>query len=122
MTSHADIPGIPHLRIARPVKNLAQTLEQYRSGLGLSELYAFNDHAGFSGIMLGFPCAGWHFEFTTCFHHPVEPINTLENLIVLYYPDEKEWAKRCKRMTEAGWEVMSFNPYWEKRGEGEDME
>ena len=43
----------PHLRIARPVRDLARAVDQYQRGLGLEQLARFVDHAGFDGAMLG---------------------------------------------------------------------
>lgn len=44
-------------------------------------------------------------------------MQTKEDLLVLYYPDENEWGHACKRMADAGYEkANSFNPYWEENG------
>ena len=51
-----------HLRIAKPVSNLARTQAIYCKGLGLHVVGNFQDHEGFDGVMLGFPDAGYHFE------------------------------------------------------------
>lgn len=107
----------PHLRIARPVTELARSVELYRSGLGLCLLGHFEDHEGFDGAMLGTPGAAWHFEFTHAGHHPVPPTPTPEDLVVLYLPDAGEWRAACDRMLNAGFlPVTSFNPYWDVRG------
>jgi hypothetical protein len=38
-------------------------------------------------------------------------------LLVLYYPDENEWAHGCERMINAGFRMTgSFNPYWDVNG------
>ncbi|GFZ43361.1 hypothetical protein JCM24511_01081 [Saitozyma sp. JCM 24511] len=109
----------PHLRVARPVTDLALSSKQYTSGLGLSVLFSFSEHAGFSGIMLGHPTssAGWHLELTVCHAHAVKPHPTPEDLLVLYLPDRTGWAARCAEMESAGWKrVESYNPYWDDRG------
>ncbi len=46
------------------------------------------DHDGFDGVMLAFPTADYHFEFTICHGHAVRPSPTAEDLVVLYVPDE----------------------------------
>ena len=51
----------PHLRIARPVIDLARSAKLYRDGLGLELLGSFEDHAGFDGVMLGVPGGRWGF-------------------------------------------------------------
>ena len=107
----------PHLRIARPVRDLERSAAMYERGLGLERIGGFVDHAGFDGVMLGWPGAGQHFEFTHCRHHPVEPRATPEDLVVLYVPDRAEWQARCEALRAAGFvEVEPFNPYWKERG------
>lgn len=106
-----------HLRVARPVSDLARTGRMYKAGLGLSELGSFENHDGFDGVMLGSPDAHFHLEFTFCRHHPVRPAPTVEDLLVFYVPDPGAWAQRCAMMLAAGFlEVRSFNPYWSERG------
>jgi hypothetical protein len=106
-----------HMRIARPVTNLERSFLMYSQGLGLRKIAEFNDLDGFNGIMLGREGESWHIEFTFCLNHPVQPVQTEDDLLVLYYSDENEWAQACKRMTEAGFKtVKSFNPYWDVNG------
>ncbi len=107
----------PHLRIARPVTDLARSVEMYCRGLGLTILGSFEDHAGFDGAMLGSRGSGYHLEFTRCHAHRVTPTPTAEDLLVLYIPDENEWQASCNSMLAARFkQVASFNPYWEVRG------
>ena len=106
-----------HLRIARPVSDLARAVAMYVEGLGWQVLGSFEDHAGFDGVMLGVAGAGHHLEFTCCRDHPVAPTPTIEDLLVLYIPQFDEWAAACARMLAAGFEpVAAFNPYWDARG------
>ena len=108
-----------HLRIARPVTDIARSAAMYRHGLGLLQIGAFADHDGFDGVMLGFGGgdAGFHFEFTVCRAHPVAPAPTPEDLLVFYEPDAQAWQSRCSAMLAAGFaEVGSFNPYWAANG------
>ena len=107
----------PHLRIARPVRDLARTKDMYARGLGFRVLGGFEDHDGFDGLMLGVPGADYHFEFTCSRHDPVQPSPTVEDLIVLYIPLESEWQEMCARALAAGFkQVAAFNPYWQVRG------
>lgn len=109
--------GPAHLRIARPVTDLARAAAMYREGLGLRVLASFEDHAGFDGVMLGMDGAGWHIEFTHCRTHPVTPAPTAEDLVVLYVPEPAGWEAANVRMAAAGFRpVASFNPYWDARG------
>ncbi len=106
-----------HLRIARPVSDLARSVAQYTQGLGLAQLGSFKDHAGFDGTMLGTPGAGFHWEFTVCKSHPVVPAPTPEDLLVFYVPEPEAWQARCSAMLAAGFvEVPPFNPYWAQSG------
>ena len=106
-----------HLRIARPVRNLARSVAMYRQGLALDELGSFSDHQGFDGAMLGNPGTQFHLEFTFCRNHPVQPCPTEEDLLVFYVPESGAWARRCAALLAAGFqEVESFNPYWSASG------
>jgi catechol 2,3-dioxygenase-like lactoylglutathione lyase family enzyme len=89
----------------------------YCNGLGLREIGRFEDHAGFDGAMLGRAGMHYHFEFTHCRTHPVNPTPTGEDLVVLYVPDEGEWQSICAALLAAGFtETVAFNPYWMRRG------
>ena len=107
----------PHLRVARPVGDLARSVAMYREGLGLRVIGHFEDHQGFDGVMLGRAGSSYHFEFTRCRAHPVRPTPTREDLVVLYIPGSNEWQAACSRMSIAGFKtVPAFNPYWDARG------
>lgn len=84
----------PHLRIARPVRDLDRSAALYERGLDFKRLGAFADHAGFDGIMLGPEGASYHFEFTRCRTQAVMPSPSAEDLLVFYLPDavQAAWA------------------------------
>ena len=108
---------LPHLRIARPVSDLARAGNMYSRGLGFPVLEAFEDHEGFDGLMLGVSGADYHFEFTRCRRHPVLPSPTVEDLVVFYVPAETQWQAMGARVLAAGFkQVAAFNPYWDVRG------
>jgi hypothetical protein len=110
---------LPTLRIARPVRDLDRAEAMYVAGLDLARLSRFGGpgHAGFAGSILGWRGAPWHLEFTVCADHPVAPVSTAEDLLVLYIEDEVEWTTRCAAMRDAGFcEVEPFNPWWSERG------
>ena len=89
----------------------------YRRGLGLRVVGHFEDHEGFDGVMLGSPGSDYHFEFTRHRLHPVAPSPTAEDLVVFYLPVLAEWEAACANMRTAGFQqVVSFNPYWDRRG------
>lgn len=106
-----------HLRIARPVSDLARTRDMYCRGLGLQVVASFEDHDGFDGVMLGWAGGAYHFEFTRSRKHPVRPAPTVEDLAVFYFPSAAEWQAACVRMLHAGFkQVAAFNPYWDRMG------
>jgi catechol 2,3-dioxygenase-like lactoylglutathione lyase family enzyme len=106
-----------HLRIARPVTNIDRSASMYCQGLGLKVIGRFEGHLGFSGVMLGQAGGQYHFEFTHCEMHPIQPSATVEDLVVLYFPDRSAWEAACAMMTAAGFTpVKSINPYWDSKG------
>jgi catechol 2,3-dioxygenase-like lactoylglutathione lyase family enzyme len=106
-----------HLRVARPVSDLARAEEMYTRGLGYEVLGRFADHAGFDGVMLGDPGGIYHLEFTYAREHPITPTPTVDDLLVLYIPADAQWHAACASMLAAGFRhVPSFNPYWDERG------
>jgi catechol 2,3-dioxygenase-like lactoylglutathione lyase family enzyme len=111
------MPPVPHLRIARPVSDLAATRAMYCRGLGLRVIGSFENHDGFDGIMLGVAGSSHHFEFTRAREHPVAPTPTAEDLMIFYLPKSAEWRSACADMLAAGFkQVAAFNPYWDARG------
>ena len=89
----------------------------YSHGLGIERLSHFVDHEGFDGVILGWPQAPYHIEFTSRKGHPVGTAPSKDHLLVFYVPDEKEWKQRCAKMISAGFkEVESYNPYWDLEG------
>jgi catechol 2,3-dioxygenase-like lactoylglutathione lyase family enzyme len=105
------------LRVARPTNDLEAVIRFYRDGLGLAELYRFEDHDGFDGVMLGQAGAPYHFEFTRARGHDAGRAPTQDNLIVFYLPHRAEWEDAISRMKSSGFPpVPSFNPFWDKQG------
>ncbi len=104
-----------HLRIARPTDDLERAAHFYRAGLGFEELYRFEDHEGFDGIMLGHRGASYHLELTHKRGHHVGRAPTEDNLMVFYLPDTAAWQRAIDRLRASGYEpVKPFNPYWER--------
>lgn len=105
------------LRVARPTDDLESVATFYRDGLGFAELFRFEDHDGFNGVMLGLPGAAYHLEFTTAQGHRAGRAPTADNLLVFYLPDAQQWNDAVARLRSAGYEpVASFNPYWDRDG------
>lgn len=106
------------LRVARPVTDLLKSRDIYCRGLGFEVLGSFENHAGFSGIMLGKPGLPWHLEFTLCHDHPITPRPSEDDLLVFYLPEQNAWQQTCQMMSAAGFVgVTSFNPYWDQSGQ-----
>ncbi|RZK86665.1 MAG: VOC family protein, partial [Hymenobacter sp.] len=89
---------IPKLRIARPTNDLAALRGFYVQGVGMSELYAFTQHDGFDGLMVGHPQAPYHLEFTRQAGHVAPPAPTAEHLLVFYYPEPADWQAAVARL------------------------
>ena len=105
------------MRVARPTDNLEAVTRFYKDALGFAELYRFEGHDGFDGVMLGQPGAAYHLEFTTSRGHAAGRAPTADNLLVFYLPEERAWADAVARMRRHGHEpVKSFNPYWDRQG------
>ena len=108
---------VPTLRVARPTNDLAALRHFYVEGLRLKELYAFAEHDGFDGLILGHPRAPYHLEFTRQAGVLVPPAPTAENLLVFYLPDAAEWQAAVARMQAAGYApVPAHNNYWDRQG------
>lgn len=105
------------LRVARPTDKLDEVIRFYRDGLGLNVVGSFEDHDGFTGVMLGIAGAPYHLEFTHKSGENVGRAPTHDNLLVFYLPDEGEWRAVNERLARAGYEsVPSFNPFWDVDG------
>lgn len=109
----AQLP-VRQVRIARPTDRLEQVVRFYRDGLGLAEIDRFEDHDGFSGVMLGLPGSEYHLEFTTHVDGSPGDAPSGENLLVLYFGSAAEAATAAERLAGLGHDpVRPENPYWE---------
>ncbi len=84
------------LRVARPTDNLNEVVDFYTKGLGLEVLYKFQDHEGFDGVMVGFPGAAYHLEFTSHRGHSVGHAPTQDNLLIFYFPIKPNGWRRLE--------------------------
>jgi catechol 2,3-dioxygenase-like lactoylglutathione lyase family enzyme len=108
---------VAQVRIARPTDRLAEVVRFYVEGLGLRELYRFENHAGYDGVMLGLPGTGHHLEFTTHVDGSPGDAPSAENLLVLYFSTETQMYDVAQRLGEFGVEpVLAENPYWAANG------
>jgi catechol 2,3-dioxygenase-like lactoylglutathione lyase family enzyme len=107
----------PTLRIARPTDSIEALLPFYVDGLGFQVLTRFNDHEGFSGVVLGHPGQAYHLEFTRHTGHKVGRAPSPDNLLVFYLPQRLAYQAGIGAMVEAGFKpVASTNPYWQQHG------
>jgi catechol 2,3-dioxygenase-like lactoylglutathione lyase family enzyme len=103
------------VRFARPTDRLDDVLRFYEEGLGLARVGSFEDHAGYSGVMLGLPGEEVHLELTTHADGSPGPAPTRDNLLVLYLRDRDPIGAIERRMRALGHEpVEPENPYWER--------
>ena len=106
----ADVAAV---RFARPTDRLAEVLRFYEEGLGLRRVDSFEDHGGYSGVMLGLPGEEVHLELTTHVAGSPCPAPTRDNLLVLYLTSREAIAAIEERMRLLGHEpVEPENPYW----------
>jgi catechol 2,3-dioxygenase-like lactoylglutathione lyase family enzyme len=105
------------LRVARSTDRMDAITAFYVEGLGLQKLAAFEDHAGFDGVILGAPHAPYHLEFTRERGQPSGATLDPESLLVFYLPDAAAWQAAMDRLRALGAEpVASHNPYWDRHG------
>jgi catechol 2,3-dioxygenase-like lactoylglutathione lyase family enzyme len=105
------------LRVARSTDRMAQVVAFYVEGLGLERLAAFEDHAGFDGVVIGARQAPYHLEFTRRRGHASGAAPDPESLLVFYLPDRDAWQAAVARLRALGSEpVVSQNPYWDRDG------
>ncbi|MER7795235.1 VOC family protein [Streptomyces sp. NPDC097640] len=122
MTVHneQDWPGgldVKQVRVARPTDRLTEVVRFYRDGLGLAELFSFQGHAGYDGVMLGLPGRSYHLEFTQHVDGSPCPAPTKDNLLVFYTPAVDAMMLMVHRLTAMGHPpVEAENPYWEENG------
>jgi catechol 2,3-dioxygenase-like lactoylglutathione lyase family enzyme len=106
----ADVAAV---RFARPTDKLDDLLRFYEDGLGLERIDSFEDHAGYSGVMLGLPGEEVHLELTSHAAGSPGPAPTRDNLLVLYLTSRAAIAAIDARMRALGHDpVEPENPYW----------
>ena len=107
------IPRNTVMRVGRPTDNLEEITKMYVDGLGFEVIGGFDNHGDFSGRMVGHPKHHYHLEFTTHINEKAGQAPSLENLLVFYIPNDKEYEQAINRISKSGFKkVKSFNPYW----------
>jgi catechol 2,3-dioxygenase-like lactoylglutathione lyase family enzyme len=106
------------IRVARPTNKLQEVVAFYRDALGLPVIGQFEDHAGYSGVMLGLPDEGCHLEFTQADTGSPCAAPTKDNLLVLYLSDLQAHMDLVNRLQDHGHTpVEPENPYWKDRSQ-----
>jgi catechol 2,3-dioxygenase-like lactoylglutathione lyase family enzyme len=112
MTTSGSI--IHQVRVAHPTASIETARQFYGILLGLEEIGAFSDHAGYGGVMFGCPGHAFHLEFTTSGACEI-PNSSAESLLVLYVPDVGEYDRLLARLTAYNVpQVEPENPYWQR--------
>jgi hypothetical protein len=108
---------VRQVRIARPTDRLDEVVAFYRDGIGLTELFRFEGHAGYDGVMLGLPDRSYHLEFTHHVDGSPCPAPTRDNLLVFYVPDRAALDAVVARLSDRGHHpVEAENPFWTEHG------
>ena len=103
------------VRVARPSRDLQAAAAFYRDALGLPELGSFENHDGFSGLILGLPDASRQLELVAA--PDAEPAPTAEDQLVVYLGSSERVEDAAARIRSAGHEPgNSPNPYWANVG------
>ena len=103
------------IRVARPTRDLVAAAAFYRDLVGLPVLGAFDDHDGFSGVILGLPDATRQLELVAA--PDADPAPTPEDQLVLSLGSPDAVALAAARLEVAGHEpARSPNPYWAAAG------
>ena len=102
------------LRVARPTRDLDAASSFYRL-LGLPVLASFEDHAGYSGVIIGLPDSSPQLELV---HREGEiPSPTPEDQLVLYLGSAERVEAEAARISAGGFEPRpAANPYWSRNG------
>lgn len=104
------------IRVARPTDKLAQVVAFYRDALGFSVIADFENHDGYSGVILSTPVEQLHLEFTHADSGSPCPAPSKDNLLVFYIQEGEAFAAALKRMQDHGHApVGPENPYWKTR-------
>ena len=98
------------VRVARPTRDLDAAASFYAL-LELPVLASFEDHGGYSGVILGLTDSSRQLELVS--RPDLVPTPTPEDQLVLYLGSAEAVAERASRIRAAGFEpVAAPNPYW----------
>ena len=102
------------IRVARPTDRLPAVLRFYTEGLGLERIGGFEDHDGYSGVILGLPGRELQLEFISHSDGSPGAAPSAENLLVFYLGDAATRDRVAARLRSLGGEpVAAENPWWD---------
>jgi len=102
------------IRVARPTRDLERASAFYQL-LELPVLASFEDHDGYSGVVLGLPDSSRQLELVL--RDGEAPSPTEEDQLVLYLGSAEGVLRAAERFRTAGLEPRAAgNPYWERNG------
>jgi catechol 2,3-dioxygenase-like lactoylglutathione lyase family enzyme len=111
----SEITSRMAVRVARPSRDLQAAAAFYRDLVGLPVLGSFDDHDGFSGLILGLPDASRQLELVAV--SDAGPAPTAEDQLVFYLGTTERVEQAAGRIRLAGHEPrVSPNPYWANVG------
>ncbi|WP_433665820.1 GNAT family N-acetyltransferase [Nocardia sp. CA-136227] len=113
--SGVDGLAVGAARFARATARLDECAAFYREIVGLTQLFAFSDHAGYSGFVFGLPGPRAQLELVRRDDAPAPPPVDPEDAVVLYLRGGFEALR--ERLADHGVaEVIPDNPYWVAAG------
>ncbi|MEN9323079.1 MAG: hypothetical protein RL699_859 [Bacteroidota bacterium] len=103
-------------RFARHTNNLNQLKNFYVNILGFELLSSFENHAGYSGIIIGYKNENWHLEFTKSEDVVVFNFHDDDNL-VLYPSNKTDYDLIISRIRSYKIEfIQAKNSFWNENG------
>lgn len=89
----------------------------YCRGLGVQILARFENHAGFDGVIVGFPGSNYHFEFTRCRTHPIMASPTPEGFVRILRAGSGAVESAVRQYAGRGIQIIVLvQSYWDQRG------
>jgi catechol 2,3-dioxygenase-like lactoylglutathione lyase family enzyme len=108
---------VTQVRVAHPTDRLEEVVRFYCEGLGLKIIGSFQEHEGYSGVLIGLPGHEYHLEFTQHSKGSPCPAPSRDNLLVFYIPDPQAFERAASQLAAMGYRaVPPENPYWSAKG------
>ena len=103
-------------RYARHTNNIKVLVDFYTGILNFEELFAFNNHNGYSGAFVGKPSHDWHLEFTQS-DTPSQHSFDEDDVLVFYPKTEIEYIDIVRNIeSNKIAKIKAKNPFWNENG------